>query len=915
MDENTTAYGDETVPEPPHETSPDEDEHDAAEVAVKPVDLGHGSALSGLVLKLSRSPGGVSNTHLEPWNPTFADLCDAFRQRPPVGAKDGPYFVRGPCREGSSTRADSNIESASVVVLDGDSTLDPESGEISDGAPDPKGIHEALKSLGISHCLYTTYSHDPEGKGNRYRITIPAVTHDPGDLKGIDAWIFHLLAEKGYFLVNVRENGSWSQPWYLPRLASETSDYICLTFDSGRMLDISEALAWFQAQDPADLIEKTQVDALSPPRNPDSLFSRFNARYGNPEWLLKTLQGAAYTLERTQQINDEAAYRLLSPHSATGNAGVVLFCGKDGTWRVFSHHGADDPLSNPEGEWRSCDAWDIYVRLIHAGNEKAAREAGEGLCDPRAKIRILPGEISPMLAEAVQALAGMEPPTVYQRANSLCRIAHLEETSETEGCSIPKGTAHVVSLQRAGLTVELSRAIRWEKRGRKGGWQKTDPCPKTTAALLEAVGNWGAIPPLLGISEAPILRPDGTLLASPGYDRATRLYVEGSFPSFVLPEHPGLDEARLSAEQLLHPFREFPFVDKALGQAVLLAYLLTLALRPQLITAPIFCISATTPGSGKGLIIEAANRLVRGRDAATMPPVHGGSGEEETRKRITALLLHGVCSINLDNWVRAIGGEALNAMLTASEWTDRKLGVSATVSLPIRVTLAATGNNLTAKGDTIRRALLIELDPGMERPELRTFEETDLLGMIARERQSLLKALFTILKAYQCAGSPGNRDNLLGRFESWTAAVCGPIRWLGFPDPLDSQERLREQDPETDRLELLLSAWYAVFSTQWVTAGEVVDQAVEEDANHAVNRTARSVLNEALSEVVPDGRGSVNRNRLGWFLRDYTGRIAGGYRLEKKPRSGKKTKNPQQYRVTQLETQEDDNSAQDGNKP
>ena len=54
---------------------------------------------------------------------------------------------------------------------------------------------------------------------------------------------------------------------------------------------------------------------------------------------------------------------------------------------------------------------------------------------------------------------------------------------------------------------------------------------------------------LLGISEAPILRQDGYLLAEPGYDAATRLYVEGRFPSFTLPETVSLEQAKDSLEQ------------------------------------------------------------------------------------------------------------------------------------------------------------------------------------------------------------------------------------------------------------------------------------------------------------------------------------------------------------------------------
>ena len=107
----------------------------------------------------------------------------------------------------------------------------------------------------------------------------------------------------------------------------------------------------------------------------------------------------------------------------------------------------------------------------------------------------------------------------------------------------------------------------------------------------------------------------------------------------------------------------------------------------------------------------------------------------------------------------------------------------------------------------------------MEQPERREFKEKDLLRHISSRRGELLTALFTILRGYQLAGSPGQHDSPLGRFEPWSATVAAPLRWLGFPDPVDSQKRLRDQDPESDQLELLLSAWFAEHGSTWLTAG------------------------------------------------------------------------------------------------
>jgi hypothetical protein len=759
-----------------------------------------------------------------------------------------------------------------------------------------------LKALGIDHIIYTTHSHGQPDKGNRYRILIFAPAANPGELSGHLAWIFHLLHSKGCWLADVSENHVWSQPWFFPRLASEDAEYLFFVHDSGTPFDTEAALEWYEADSAAN-IEAVEKAATAVSCRDDSLYARFNDEHGNPVWMLGVLNDEGYKLVGTSIINDEVAYRLSSPNSDSGNAGIILFFADDGVWRVYSHHGTGEPLSREGEDVTTSDAWDLFRLFEHNDDEHQAIVEWEEASDTRPIIKILPGRLGSNLIATVKALAQMDPTSVYQRTQVLCRVAHLEETTETLGCSIPKGTAHIVTLQRSGLTVEACEAAVWKKRKKNGEWVKADPCSKVIGALLEAVGKWGQIPMLLGISEAPILRRDGSLLAEPGYDISTRLYVEGRFPRFELPETVSLEQAKEAAVRLLAPFREFPFVDEAADLSVVLAYLLTLAQRPQLPTAPIFCISATTPGTGKGLIIEVCNQIVRGRDAATMPPVQGSAGEDETRKRITALFKEGVASINLDNWSKPIGGEAMNAMLTTSEWTDRVLGASTTVSLPNRSTIAATGNNLSVRGDMTRRALLVQLDPGVERPELRVFDQPDLIGYIAQERHNLLADLFTILKAYQQAGSPDCHEKPLGRFEPWCAAVCGPIRWLGYPDPLDSQERLRAQDPEAEKLELLLSAWHAQVGNAWKTAADIID-ATSEHFNSIATASQRTTLHEGLFEAAPDGGGRVNRRKLGWYLRHFTGRVAGGYRLEKKPRAAdSKSKNAQQYRVVELDAE------------
>ena len=126
-----------------------------------------------------------------------------LKDTPADGDKNGPYILRGPFREGCPTRSDANIIYSSLIVLDADSSLDPTTGEVTQGAPPPEFVHEILAKLDINHVLHTTHSHGQPGKGNRFRVLIPAVAENQEELNGYLSWIFYRLNAKGCWLAEL----------------------------------------------------------------------------------------------------------------------------------------------------------------------------------------------------------------------------------------------------------------------------------------------------------------------------------------------------------------------------------------------------------------------------------------------------------------------------------------------------------------------------------------------------------------------------------------------------------------------------------------------------------------------------------------------------------------------------------------
>ncbi|CAK0773810.1 hypothetical protein CCP4SC76_5790001 [Gammaproteobacteria bacterium] len=547
-----------------------------------------------------------------------------------------------------------------------------------------------------------------------------------------------------------------------------------------------------------------------------------------------------------------------------------------------SCHILTPPDDKPEG-WDAADAlaegdtFNVAAFLRDGQRESRSATAAPQSCRP--DIHVEKGHLHDTAREVCAALGAQIPPVVFQRGGLLNRVSSLSQTVEENGLTIPSGNPIILPLTIPDLVVRIMDACQLlaPHVGRKGEtvWLPEDCSNRLAATAAALQGNdWKGIQELVGLSEVPIMRPDGSLFDRVGYDPVSKLYCVNLPSNLAIPLDPSREDAIEAAQRLISPFAQFPFT-AATDRSVVLAYLITLALRPLLPYAPLFCHSATAPGSGKGLLIESCNLLVRGREPATQTQPNTQT-DDEMRKTITGLLLQGVGSVHLDNFERPVGGTVLNSLLTSPSWNERLLGVNTVPELPTRVTWAASGNNLIIRGDQVRRSIFLNLDPATERPELRQFQGPPLKDLIREQRIELLSALFTLLRAYRQAGCPGQDDQLLGSFEDWSRAVCGPIRWIGWADPIQSQEALRHDDPEQIKLVQLLTSCHEVFGEKPFTVADII-QEISFQGNFAPANDDRRELREAVLSAVGDsGGGQINRRSLGWNLRHFRGRVADG---------------------------------------
>jgi hypothetical protein len=155
--------------------------------------------------------------------------------------------------------------------------------------------------------------------------------------------------------------------------------------------------------------------------------------------------------------------------------------------------------------------------------------------------------------------------------------------------------------------------------------------------------------------------------------------------------------------------------------------------------------------------------------------------EEETEKRLGALLLTTEGVIAIANWEAPLGGDLRCKLLIQRAVRTRIPGRSEPPELLSNAFVSATGSNLVLIGDVTRQAQRCHLDPRCERPELRRFERNPVVAAKA-DRGRYVAAALTVLRAFHIAGRPRQSDPL-GSFEAWSNWARDALLCLDEADP------------------------------------------------------------------------------------------------------------------------------------
>ncbi|MFC2053501.1 hypothetical protein ACFLV7_04265 [Chloroflexota bacterium] len=378
------------------------------------------------------------------------------------------------------------------------------------------------------------------------------------------------------------------------------------------------------------------------------------------------------------------------------------------------------------------------------------------------------------------------------------------------------------NVNDAMLVGRLARVANFYRKGSGGERKNSDPPPKVARDII-ARGSW-SFPPIIGIVEAPILRPDWSIMQTQGYDPQTGLYYSpaSDFVMNPIPDHPTEAQVARAKELLLEVIQDFPFKDEA-SRANMLGLLITPAVRPAIEGCiPLASINAPQAGTGKSKLCEITGLISTGHEPALLPY---SQESEEMRKKITSALRMSANVIVFDNISVELNSDELASALTTKLWVDRLLGRNELLRLPQRATLIANGNNLRIGGDLPRRCYLIELDAKMSQPWKRSdFHHPELVEWVKENRPDLMWAIFVLVRAWVSAGKPTFKGPMLGSFTQWVNIVGGILKNASIEGFLSNLETLYDSvDEEGSQWEAFLLTLQDIFKQDWFTSAQVSD--------------------------------------------------------------------------------------------
>lgn len=502
----------------------------------------------------------------------------------------------------------------------------------------------------------------------------------------------------------------------------------------------------------------------------------------------------------------------------------------------------------PIGEWDTC------VKAVLRSDDDEGDDGTRSPPPPSDLPVIMVGnDIHRVVDESVEALSRC--PSIYQRGGlGLVRIVIAPRPAQDDHHAPDEGTPTIEPVPGPSLLEALSSVAQFRSYDRRVKSGDGTRWVKPPGDVVSAVGSrrpypTHAIRPLMGIIEAPALRPDWSIATAPGYDAATGLFLRWQGEPIDVPERPTHDDAKAAYEKLRELTCDFVFRGDESERAMFRAAAVGMILSPLARAAidgpvPMFVLEADKESAGKSLLADTTGIIVTSRSLGVR---QWSSDDDEAMKRLASIAINAPPLVLFDNIKVHVEGGALEAVLTAhNTLSARLLGTNIDRDLPWRAVLIATANGLTMSPDMNRRVIHLSMQGrgsyvgGEKAP---TFQWKDLRARARSERRAYLRAAYTIFRAYDLAGRPDVGNRPLESYLAWSNVVAAPLMWVSGVDP--SRARPPEAtDRERDIGRRVTLAWWNAFKDTPKTIASV-----RADIEETPDRPGAQSLREALADV------------------------------------------------------------------
>ncbi|MDB4929971.1 MAG: hypothetical protein JWM10_2455 [Myxococcaceae bacterium] len=382
--------------------------------------------------------------------------------------------------------------------------------------------------------------------------------------------------------------------------------------------------------------------------------------------------------------------------------------------------------------------------------------------------------------EGIAALATC--PEVFTHAGHLVSLVPSAIPGTALGRSSPVLRIERLPLPR--LRELLSRSARWlVPRSDDPGDQIVSQVPQRIVAGIAARRDWPGLRPLAGLVVTPVLRPDGTVLRTAGYDPTTGLYLAPNAQYPPIATRPTRAEAQAAAAMLNGVVNHVPFAtpgDRAAWVAMVASIFARFAVGA---TSPLCIVEDTRAARWGDELVDHLVAIVGADQVASIDAEDVGAAP---RRLLDTLLANGESLALLNNrsshtptdWKR------LQDALHRAHATHGVVWCASIVRAPrdrdrprAGLSIRCDGADLFIKQDAPRRPLGEPSDG----PSVR-----------------LASAALTLLRAYQAAGSPYVHLPRWPGFERWSRFVRSAVVWSGCDDPVVTEVAPHDQQPATE---------------------------------------------------------------------------------------------------------------------